>query len=63
MFMNYMDYATDGCMYLFTERQASFMRLVINTSRVSLQHSTALTSVQEIEVENRQFCILILRQT
>ncbi len=53
MFMNYMDYATDGCMYLFTERQASFMRLVINTSRVSLQHSTAVTSVQEIEVENK----------
>jgi hypothetical protein len=47
MFMNYMDYASDGCMFLFTERQAAFMRLVMTTSRITLQHSQAVTSVSE----------------
>lgn len=57
MFMNYMDYASDPCMYLFTERQTSFMRLVLNTSRVSLQHSMAVTAVEQIEKAQNQFWI------
>lgn len=53
MFMNYMDYASDPCMHLFTERQTSFMRLVLKTSRVSLQHSQAFTAVeQKVKTQN-----------
>lgn len=47
MFMNYMDYANDSCALLFTERQVSFMRLVLLTSRVTLLHSQAYTGVDE----------------
>lgn len=48
MFMNYMDYANDSCALLFTERQVSFMRLVLLTSRVTLLHSQAYTGVNEL---------------
>lgn len=49
MFMNYMDYANDSCMLLFTERQVSFMQLVLRTNRVTLLHSQGYTGVKETE--------------
>ena len=36
MTMNYMDYANDACMYMFTECQANIMRNALNTLRPSL---------------------------
>lgn len=41
MFMDYMDYTDDRCMYMFTKDQAAEMTSVLNTSRKSIQTSPA----------------------
>ncbi len=40
MFMNFMDYADDICLNLFTTGQANMMQSVLNTSRLSIQNSS-----------------------
>jgi len=40
MFMNYMDYVHDACMYMFTTEQVSLMRFHLNNQRASLLQST-----------------------
>lgn len=37
--MNYMDYADDACMFMFSQGQADVMNAVLNTSRSSIQSS------------------------
>ncbi len=39
MFMNYMDYVNDNCMFMFTEGQKAVMRSVVNNQRISLLSS------------------------
>jgi PKD repeat protein len=39
MFMNYMDYTTDGCMNLFTQGQAAKMQSVLQVARKSILES------------------------
>lgn len=51
MFMNFMDYADDECALLFTKNQVEFMQLVLQTAKVTLLHSTAVTGVKEGERE------------
>jgi hypothetical protein len=41
MFMNYMDYSDDDCLYMFTEGQKTKMVSVINTTRIELKSSQA----------------------
>ncbi len=41
MFMNYMDYSNDECLYLFTKGQRARMRAILNGPRVTLQSSMA----------------------
>ncbi len=43
MFMNYMDYTDDACMFMFTTGQSSRMNAAINTSRASLLTSLGCT--------------------
>jgi hypothetical protein len=43
MFMNYMDYTNDACMFFFTNGQKTRMRAALQGSRASLLSSDALT--------------------
>ncbi|MRG44893.1 T9SS type A sorting domain-containing protein [Chitinophaga sp. SYP-B3965] len=45
MFMNYMDYVNDACMYLFTSGQTDRMRNAIDAQRASLITSNGCTPV------------------
>jgi len=49
MFMNYMDYGNDSCMYLFTKRQVELMQLVMKTNRSALFHSSGFTGITEAD--------------
>jgi hypothetical protein len=44
MYMNYMDYTDDACMYMFTTGQAARMQAALNTYRSGLLTSTACSS-------------------
>lgn len=41
MFMNYMDYVNDACMFAFSIGQGQYMNTILSTSRASLQGSAA----------------------
>lgn len=41
MWMNYMDYMDDACLFMFTQEQVSEMRAVLNTSRSGILNSIA----------------------
>ncbi|GIV33605.1 MAG: hypothetical protein KatS3mg031_1140 [Chitinophagales bacterium] len=41
MWMNYMDYMDDACLYMFTQDQANWMRAVLNSSRSGILLSPA----------------------
>ncbi|MEX2590750.1 MAG: M43 family zinc metalloprotease [Chitinophagales bacterium] len=43
MWMNYMDYSDDACLFMFTEGQADVMLGVLNTSRASIKTSDGVT--------------------
>lgn len=45
MFMNYMDYVNDACMYLFTTGQADRMRNALDAQRAALMTSDGCTPV------------------
>jgi len=40
MYMNFMDYVNDACMFMFTEDQVEYMRFIIQNYRSSLLQST-----------------------
>ena len=46
MWMNYMDYTDDACMYMFTEGQKTRMRAIMNTSRAALANSMGCVPIQ-----------------
>lgn len=45
LYMNYMDYASDACINMFTRRQVSYMHLLISTLRSSLYNSSGLSGI------------------
>lgn len=48
MFMNYMDYVNDACMYMFTTGQKARIQAALNGPRASLMSSTACNSVTPV---------------
>jgi hypothetical protein len=50
MFMNYMDYSDDACMYFFTNGQSARMLAAINTSRASLLASNGCLAPIPVEL-------------
>ncbi len=40
MFMNYMEYVNDNCMFMFTEGQKTVMRSIVNNQRLSLLNNS-----------------------
>jgi hypothetical protein len=54
MFMNYMDYTDDACMYMFTNGQKTRMWATLNGSRASLQTSTKcqVTGIAQATLQN-----------
>ncbi len=52
MIQNYMDYADDGCMNLFTQQQADKMRTVLDGFRLPLQSSNGLGDGTEVPYTN-----------
>jgi hypothetical protein len=49
MWMNYMDYTDDACMYMFTAGQKTRMVNTLNSTRLALQSSTGCGSVGHAE--------------
>ncbi len=51
LYVNYMDYGSDGCVNMFTYRQVEYMHLLISTLRSALYHSPGLSGVNDLPVE------------
>jgi len=45
MWMNFLDYMDDACLYMFTQEQVDAMRAVLNTTRASILNSTACPQI------------------
>jgi hypothetical protein len=54
MFMNYMDYTNDACMYMFSQGQVGRMEAALNGPRASLLTSTGFVSELENDLEAAQ---------
>jgi hypothetical protein len=52
MFMNYMDYVNDACMYMFTEGQTTRMRAALEGPRKGLLTSGGITALTSTDVFN-----------
>ncbi|HET6992314.1 MAG TPA: M43 family zinc metalloprotease [Bacteroidia bacterium] len=54
MFMNYMDYTDDACMYIFTEGQKTRIWAALNSSRLTIQTSDAcmVTGIAEATLQS-----------
>lgn len=54
MFMNYMDYSNDACLYMFTPGQAARMQGVLNTSRATIKTSANSKCYTNIGLEENK---------